>query len=183
MSKKRVRVELRVGEESELSKAVVVRDRNALICTRPVMFHFFADDFLKAAEGSQMTGDFAPVPCFLYCKSIELSLKSFLLAKNVDGTKVRRNIGHNLERALEEAESQGLYDIVEIPCEYKEELRKANYYYKDKAFEYLDSYEVMMKRVDLPSNSVLSKLASMLVAELGRVCFEAVHTLAEKSGE
>jgi len=148
----------------------------------PVMFHDFARDFLKAAEGCQVTGDFSPVPCFLYCKSIELSLKAFLLAENVPVTKLKgkRSVGHNLERALEEAELQGLFDIVEIPRQYKEELRKANYYYVEKAFEYVDNYKVMMMRVDLPSLKVLFEFASILVEKLEKVCYEPMHMFAEK---
>lgn len=153
----------------------VVRGRGAFMS--PSMFHFYAREFAKAAEGFQMIGDFSPVPYFLYCRSIELSLKAFLLAKNVSITRLkgRKGVGHDLERALEEAELQGLLDIVEIPCHYKEELKKANYYYvKKDGFEYFESYEVFVRWDDLPSLKVLSEFASFLVAKLKKPCEEAL---------
>jgi len=130
--------------------------------------------------------DDSPVHYFLYCKSIELSLKGFLLAKNVPITilKGKKGIGHDLEKALKEAESRGMLDIVEIPCLYREELRKANYYYvKKQGFEYCDNYEVLRKWGDLPSLKVLCEFASNLVERLEKVCFEAMQTLVEKYGE
>ncbi len=168
-----------------MSNSDVVRGKSAFRCAIPIMFHRFADEFLKAAEGFEVTGDFSPVACFLYCKSIELSLKAFLLAKSVPVSrfKGKRGIGHDLERALEEAEVLGLVDIIEIACHYKEELRKANYYYVEKGFEYVDNYELMMKVADFPSLKVLSEFASMLVAKLEKICFESVHTFVERSRE
>lgn len=172
--------------EGELSmtrnKAIV---RIAYTRLRPFLFHALANDFLKAAEGLQKTSEFSPVLYFLYCRSIELSLKAFLLAKNVSITRIkdRKRGGHDLEGALEEAELRGLRDIAEIPCQYKEELRKANYYYKSKqGFEYADDYEVLKSFGDvLPRGEVLCEFASTLVAKLQGVCHECVHSLAEKS--
>jgi hypothetical protein len=154
---------------------------------KPFMFHSLASDFLKAAEGFQTKGNFSPVHYFLYCRSIELSLKAFLLAKDVSIARIksRKWIGHDLERALEEAELRGLLDIVEINRQYKEELRKANYYYKSKqGFEYADDYEVLIRFGDvLPSRKVLSEFASKLVEKLDGVCNECVHNLTKKSTE
>jgi len=154
----------------------IVRGRGAFI--NPIMFHFYAHEFARAAEGFQMIGDFSPVPYFLYCRSIELSLKAFLLAKDVSITRLKghKGVGHDLEKALEEAELQGLLDIVEIPCHYKEELKKANYYYvKKDGFEYFESYEVFVRQDDLPSLKVLSEFASFLVAKLRKPCDESVR--------
>ena len=161
----------------------VVRGRGAFIS--PIMFHFYAHEFARTAEGFQMIGDFSPVPYFLYCRSIELSLKAFLLAKNVSITRLksRKLVGHDLEKALEEAESQGLLDIVEIPRHYKEELKKANYYYvKKDGFEYFESYEVFVRWDDLPSLKVLSEFASFLIAKLRKPCDESMRILADKYG-
>jgi HEPN domain-containing protein len=159
--------------------------RIAYIHLRPFVFHALANDFLKAAEGLQTKSD-SPVHYFLYCRSIELSLKAFLLAKNVPVSKIRNPkwIGHDLERALEECELRGLPDIVEIRREYKEELRKGNHYYKSKqGFEYAEDYEVLMRFGGvMPRRKVLRELASTLVAKLDGVCFECVHSLLEKSG-
>ena len=176
-------VKLRGRMEGELSMTPVVRGRVGFIS--PIMFHFYALEFARAAEDFQMIGDFSPVPYFLYCRSIELSLKAFLLAKGVPVTKFKEKGGiwHNLEGALEEAESQGLLDIVEIPRHYKEELKKANYYYKRKGgFEYFVSYEVFVRWDDLPSLKVLSEFASFLVAKVKKPCDESMRILADKYG-
>ena len=78
---------------------------------------------------------------------------------------------------------RGLLYIVEIPCRYKEELRKVNYYYEGKAFEYYDNYEAMTKVGDELSLEVLSEFASILVEKLKKICLESAETLAKKSKE
>ena len=176
---------MRVGEECRLNNTDVVRGRDAFRCMMPWAFHGYANEFIKAAKSLGMKGNFPPVSYFLYCKSIELSLKAFLLAKNmpISILKGKKGIGHNLERALEEAEMRGLLYIVEIPCRYKEELRKVNYYYEGKAFEYYDNYEAMTKVGDELSLEVLSEFASILVEKLKKICLESAETLAKKSKE
>jgi hypothetical protein len=186
---KSVAVELTVEEEAGLRKPYVVRGREAYTCFMPLGFHILAREFLGAAEDIQVKGDFSLVQGFLYCRSIELSLKAFLLAKNVPVSrfKGRKGIGHDLNRGLKEAELKGLVDIVEIPSIYKEELRKANDYYATKqGFEYMDDYDVLMRWrsvSDFPSIEVLSDFASRLVAKLGKVCEESVRDLIEKARE
>lgn len=169
-----------MNEEDEASIGIAYRR------LKPFMFHALGSDFLKAAGDFQIQGDSSPVHYFLCCKSIELSLKAFLLTKGVSMSKLksRKWVGHDLERALEEAELRGLLDIVEVTCQCKEELRKANYYYKSKqGFEYADEEEVLMRfGREFPSGKVLYELASTLVEKLRDVCSECIYSLlAEKS--
>jgi hypothetical protein len=168
-----------MNEEDEASIGIAYRR------LKPFMFHALGSDFLKAAGDFQMRGDSSPAHNFLCCKSIELSLKAFLLTKGVSMSKLksRKWVGHDLERALEEAELKGLLDVVEITCQWKEELTKANYYYKSKqGFEYADEEEVLMFGKELPSGKVLYELASTLVEKLRGVCSECIYSLlAEKS--
>jgi len=146
-----------------MSMDAEARKHNAFVRMRPLLFHRYADEFREAA--SDMTSDFTPVQCFLYCKSIELSEKAFLLAKGVSMSKLRSRkwVGHDLEAALREAESRGLGDFVEIGCESREELRKANDFYVVKGLEYADDDEVMLGRGYFPDAKVLSKFARVLV--------------------
>jgi len=166
-----------------------VEGREAHESFMPVGFRLLAAEFLSAAGDIQVIGDYSTVKSFLYCKSIELSLKAFLLAKKVPVSrfKGRKGIGHDLERAMKEAELQGLADIVDIPVAYKEEIRKANLYYVTKqGFEYIDNYEVLMRWrsvSDFPSIEVLSEFASSLVDKLSEVCMEATWDLIEKAKE
>jgi len=127
------------------------------------------------------------VKCFLYCKSIELSLKAFLLAKNVPVGRLRgkKGIRHDLVKGLEEAELRGLGDVVRIRRTYKEELRKANGYYAAKqGFEYMDDCDVLMKWRgvgDFPNIEVLCKFARTLVERLGGICVRSALDSIEKA--
>jgi HEPN domain-containing protein len=153
-----------------------------LVRLRPLLFHRYADEFRLA--GLDMKSDFTPVQCFLYCRSIELSLKAFLLTKGVTVSKLRdrkKGIGHDLEAALREAESRGLSDFIEIRGESREELRKANDYYLAKGLEYADDEEVMMK-YHLPDPKVLYKFALGLVYVFVEFWSESMQGLVQKSG-
>jgi hypothetical protein len=174
-----------VEEAGRLNKNDVVRGRDAFRCMMPWALHHYASEFMKAGKSLGMKEKFPPVGYFLYCRSIELALKAFLMTKNisVNTLKRKKGIGHDLERALEEAEKQGLLNIVEIPDYYEEELRKANYYYKGKAFEYYDNYEAMTKAGDELNIEVLSEFSSILVEKLKKFCLESAEDLAEKSKE
>jgi len=151
---------------------------------RPLLFHRYADEFRLAAL--DMKSDFTPVQCFLYCRSIELSLKTFLLTQGVPVSKLRdrkKGIGHDLEAALREAESRGLSDFIEIGGESREELKKANDYYLAKGLEYADDEEVMMgHEYFLPDPKVLSKFALGLVYVFVEFWSESVQGLVQKSG-
>lgn len=150
----------------------------------PLLFHRYADEFRLA--GLDMKSDFTPVQCFLYCRSIELSLKAFLLTKGVPVSTLKytkKGIGHDLEAALREAESRGLSDFIEIGGESREELRKANDYYLAKGLEYADDEEVMMGyKYRLPEPKVLYKFAFGLVYVFVEFWSESVQGLVQKSG-
>ena len=53
------------------------RLRGAYVSLRPSMFHTLAREFLWAGDGFDMRDPFSPVHYFLYCRSVELSLKAF----------------------------------------------------------------------------------------------------------
>jgi hypothetical protein len=173
--------------KGELSMTDKEGIRSTYTLLRPSMFHALARELVWAAESFEMKDSFSPVHYFLYCRSIELSLKAFLLAKGVDISRIKRRkwVGHDLERALEEAELRGILDIVEIAYEQREELKKANYYYKKKqGFEYADDDEVLMRLGEvMPNLKVLSEFASMLVEKLDGVCNECMEILAKKFRE
>jgi hypothetical protein len=168
-----------------MGMSIEERKHNAFVRMSPLLFHRYADEFPEVA--AEMTSDFTPVRCFLYCKSIELSLKAFLLAKGVPvgvlRSRKKTGIGHDLEKALREAESRGLGDFVEIARESREELRKANDLYVVKGLDYADNYEVMMSSGRFPDPKVLSKFARVLIWVFEGFWTGSVQGLAEKSGE
>ena len=161
-------------------KGDMVTEREAYACFRPGGFHILAGEYLLGAEDVRVRFGFPLVKCFLYCRSIELSLKAFLLAKNVPVSRLRgkKGIGHDLVKGLEEAELQGLGDVVRASRIYKKELRKANAYYATKqGFEYMDDCDVLMKWrgvSDFPDIEVLREFARTLVEGLGAICVRSV---------
>jgi hypothetical protein len=158
----------------------------------PILFHSLAKEYLRAAKGFEVINDFSPVHYFLYCMSIELSLKAFLLGKDFPVSmlkkgKDKKGLGHDLKEALNQAESRGLDDIVDVGSEYKEKVIRANYYYvKKQVIAYGDDYEVLARIYEGDQGldlKVLGEFASILVEKLERVCWELAGSLVEKYGE
>lgn len=99
----------------------------------------YATDFLAAAESFEVPSNrFSPVPYYLICHSIELSLKSFLFSAGYK-RKDRKKLNHDLEKALNAAEDRGLGEHIEISEDERESLKKANNLYSKKEFEYFES--------------------------------------------
>jgi hypothetical protein len=60
---------------------VVIKVPPMVLHISPLGFHRYASEFLRAAQGFKINDGFSPVPYYLICRSTELSLKAFLLAK------------------------------------------------------------------------------------------------------
>lgn len=96
--------------------------------------NIFAKDFSRAANISSIGisySQYSPATFYLYCHSIELSLKSFLLLQNNQTLNSIKKLKHNLVEILD-------YLILDINLSEREKdiLRMANNYYNDKGFEY-----------------------------------------------
>lgn len=103
----------------------------------------YAGDFLEALVSfRQPEGRFSPVPYYLACRSIELSLKAFLFPAGFK-KRHRKQIGHNLQLALEKAESNGLGALLEVAPDDRELVRAATQLYQNKEFEYFESLETV----------------------------------------
>ena len=86
----------------------------------------YATDFLAAAQVFEAPiNRFSPVKYYLVCHSIELSLKSFLFSAGFK-KKHRKQLGHDLEKALIAAEENGLGSHLVITQNEREALLKAN---------------------------------------------------------
>ena len=151
----------------------IVKVQQVVAYVSPIGFHQYAADFVKwadraSAEPSQF---FSPVPYYLYCHSIELSLKAFLLARGITKKKLKdRRYGHDLIALLNKAKQLGLEDIVPIRPEWESELSKANDYYFHKEFEY---FNVGFFANGLPLLVDLRELSQVLIKSLKRVCLDA----------
>ena len=142
----------------------------------------YAAHFLRAEASSSPEEGFSPVPYYLCCHSIELSLKAFLLAssdttniEHLDELKkeLKHGLGHDLEAAFRRAESQGIRNVVQLPNDVGSLLRTATEYYKTKGFEYFSVVDAVSGYRDLPSLDELRELASVLVEQVDPICWEA----------
>lgn len=103
----------------------------------------YATDFFAAYQTFEAPKNrFSPVPYFLICRSIELSLKSFLFSAGFK-KKDRKKLNHDLEKALGMAEDNGLGTHLEITSKDREALKKANMLYPKKEFEYFESLKTI----------------------------------------
>jgi hypothetical protein len=153
---------------------VVIKAPPMVLNISPLGFHRYAAEFLRAAHDFQGNGGFSPVPYYLFCRSTELALKAFLLAKGIPKKSLKeRNLGHDLEKVLKKAISMGLAEVISISPRHMEELRKANNYYASKGFEYFEVIKAATGHQNLPDLPILSDLASLLVSKLEPICLQA----------
>lgn len=120
----------------------------------PIGFHRYACEFAKYAREAHagLGGEFSPVAYYLYCRSLELVLKAFLLAKGVAQDDLKeRSLGHNLSKVLLKAKALGLEQTVSLATGWEPEIRKANKYYARKGFEYFDVVAGVRQYPGLPA--------------------------------
>ncbi|HUG98257.1 MAG TPA: hypothetical protein VMQ83_03695 [Gammaproteobacteria bacterium] len=99
----------------------------------------YATDFLAAAKSFEnLSHRFSPVPYYLVCRSIELSLKAYLYSRGV-ARKGLKSLSHDLEEALSEAEAKSLSSHIQISPDERNALICANQLYRGKEFEYFES--------------------------------------------
>jgi hypothetical protein len=154
----------------------VITPATAIVNISPIGFPHYASEFAASARLAQPgpEGGFSPVPYYLYCRSLELVLKAFLLAKGVakDDLK-RRNLGHDLRKNLLKAKALGLEQTVPFAAHWEDEIRKANVYYARKGFEYFDLVAAARGYSQLPALGVLNEIVAALLERLEPICFAA----------
>lgn len=154
----------------------IVKVNTVVVYETPIGFHNYASDFADWANRARIEKSkyFSPVPYYLYCRSIELVLKSFLLAKGMTKKQLKaRKLGHDLIALLAKAREMGLEDIVVIGSDEEVELSKANEYYCKKDFEY---FNVGFGYYSLPSLSILNELSERLLMSLKQICIDAADS-------
>jgi hypothetical protein len=101
-----------------------------------IRFHEYAKSFFDIAifyRKHSWFEKFTPAPYYLYCHSIELSLKSFLLTQDNQNLKTIKKINHDLTECIKELKVD-----TELTVEDKKIVKMANSYYNKKGFEYYD---------------------------------------------
>jgi len=145
---------------------IILQGSNTVVRVDGYWTRIYAGDFLSAAKDFKHPANrFSPIPYYLICHSIELSLKAFLFTvgfKRAD----RKRLNHDLEKALEAAENNGLSLHIQLTDEERELIIKANRLYPKKEFEYFESLEAIYDPHDFDLDSL---------ASLARKLFERIE--------
>ena len=150
----------------EKVQPITLQVSNMVVCVDGYWLRHYAGDFLAAAKDfDPPVNRFSPVPYYLICHSIELSLKSFLFSAGFKKAD-RRKLNHDLEKTLRAAEKNGLNTHIHLTADEQDLIRKANRLYPKKEFEYFESLETIYD----PHDFELDALAS-----LAHKLFEAIE--------
>lgn len=126
----------------------------------------YAKEFAEAGRVvSHIKGGEPFIPTYyLFAHGIELVLKAFLRSQGVDLKKLR-DIGHDLEGALEEAQNHGLGTHVTLRREDVVAIKMINSFYKNKELEYITT-----GFKSLPELLNLNSALEMLLEGTSSVC-------------
>lgn len=140
----------------EQVQPIALQGSNTVVRVDGYWLRHYAGDFLAAAKDFEPpVNRFSPVPYYLICHSIELSLKSFLFSVGFNKAD-RRRLNHDLERALRSAEDNGLSTHLQPTAYDRELIRKANRLYAKKEFEYFESLETIYDPHDFELDALAS---------------------------
>lgn len=147
----------------------------AVVNISPIGFHHYASEFSTSARQAQagLGSTFSPVPYYLYCHSLELGLKAFLLAKGVTKHELKYRLGHDLRKIPRKARGRGLEQTVPFSAHWRDELRKANNYYASKGFEYFGVNAAVRGYPQLPALDVLNEIVTTLLKRIEPICLDA----------
>lgn len=141
----------------------------------PWLFARLAEDFLQAAHDLPKQRRSSTVLYYLVCRSLELGLKAYCLAKGDKQKKFlgQKGIGHSLVKALERANALGLDSLVTLSAQEEDELRKADVLYANKGFEFVTPAmlrELVTGQPRYPDLTVLTALADRITPPIERIC-------------
>jgi len=151
-------------------KNIAIQAKTAHITMGPTGFIVYARDFLNAYKRFKTDKPFSPAKYYLVCRSVELSLKSYLLLNNVPIKKVKYNLSHDLHKILRKSKELGIDTVVGITDEEKAEIEKANSWYNRKGFEYFDIQNIVEGKDTLPNLNIMFYLADRLINILKPIC-------------
>ncbi len=126
----------------------------------PVLFKTYAEQYFACEASFAHAAKYSPVPYFLLCRSIELTLKARHL-EHKSRDVVRREYGHNLKKAYDKlpAKERRLG-----PIEY-EVLTQASAIYDipNKGFEYVSVWNALTGFSEYPDLQMLRLVAKELL--------------------
>lgn len=150
-------------KQKTMTKNIVIKLDPIILKISPFGFNKYAQDYFIAAEKWTKNKEYSPVPYFLYCRTIELGLKAFLLAKGEKINWIKIRLGHDLTKTLKRAKNNSLYDWVETTEEDENQIRIANKYYKTKGFEYFFILNHVTGLKNLPKLEIIKSYAEKLL--------------------
>jgi len=158
------------------SGSVEVRPGTGRVYMTPFGFHRFAIDFLDASRAllPHTSGRARSVKYFLLYKSIELSLKAFLLTRGISLELLAntRKYGHRILNVLDLAQEKGLDNVVHLSDEQLSAVRFGAEYYFRRTFDYFDFIEAVTGSKGDPDVHALEGAASALIEGLREVIHE-----------
>ena len=139
--------------------------------TTPSGFLTHAREFLAAGVLVLNRAEGVSLPAyFLLGRSVELSLKAFLLARGVEASELKfRKYGHNLSSLLDAALKHGIMREVKLETIEIGVIKLLSYDYMEKRFEYRDTGGTY----HLPLIDVTEQVSRKLVTDLESSCSKA----------
>ena len=143
-------------------KKIFIKPKLIIANISPSGFYKYSKDFFNIGKLCEKRKKFSPVPYYLYCRSIELILKSFLLYKGISKSELKIKYSHDLIKILKKIEL--LLNKNLLNSKEKKTILKASYYYsnKNKGFEYFEVLNAVRGYKNLPDLLVLEKIVQKL---------------------
>ena len=138
----------------------------------PVGFFGRAEEFHDASVLlSEKTGRFSFVAAFLSCRSIELALKAYLLARG-DSLNQVKNLGHDLHETMIESYARGIDVVVDLTAAERDLILAINDDYMDHNYAYFDLYSALSAPKN-PDLHLLPTVARKLLDGVKQGCLDA----------
>ncbi len=159
-----------------MTKNYVLKAETGYVNISPYGFWYYANDYLDAGINwinHQSENRYSPVPYFLFCRAIELGLKSYLILQGIEIDFIKKKLRHDLIKILKKAQENSLSEIKTISNEEFNEIEKANSFYDLKGFEYFfisNHVEGLAKHPDL---KILEAFAKDLLIKLYKPVIDA----------
>lgn len=141
----------------------------------PYGFISYSQDFYQAFCNHITDRPFSPAKYYLGCKSIELSLKAFLLLNGKSRNYISNTISHNLEKSLEKCNEFRLQSLVSISANQEKEIVNLNSWYERKGFEFFEMKNLVSSPRDLPPIENVAEICKLLLAALEQPCKEEAN--------
>lgn len=125
----------------------------------PMAFRLWASHYIRCYEAFDAMGKFSPVPYFLLCRAIELSLKAIHL-KSISRAQVKSKYSHNI-MALYDALGNG---AKVLSTHESDVLLRASNVYRGKGFEYFSPDFALEGYKSFPDLRILEDVARKLMA-------------------